>query len=413
MKPAFLVSHPTGNTFVQALLEQLQHRDLLHSFHTPLAPPPPPGPLSRLVPPLRKHRSYPVPRNKLRLHPLHETLRLATGRFSSHERRRRLADQTYERLDHAVARALPRSRPQIVHAYEDGALHTFHAAESCEALRSYELPIAHWRTSRRLLAEEAERHPDWEPTLESTREPEEKLHRKDEELRLADLITCPSPFVLDSIPTEIRNTTPCLLAPFGSPPADKQPPRAKSDGPNSPLKVLFVGSMSQRKGLADLFAAFRLLDDKHFRLTVLGAPSLPLSFYHSEFPPFTHLPPMPRPQVLATMREHHVFALPSIVEGRALVQQEALSCSLPLLVTPNAGGADLVEEGRTGFLVPIRSPEAIAEKLEWFKARHNQLGSMREACAQKAAAYPWSGYANAILDFALQHLPKGANLQTA
>ena len=61
---------------------------------------------------------------------------------------------------------------------------------------SYELPIAHWATVRRLLAEEAERYPEWEPTLESTREPEEKLFRKEEELRLADRITCPSQFVI-------------------------------------------------------------------------------------------------------------------------------------------------------------------------------------------------------------------------
>ena len=413
MKPTFLVSHPTGNTFVRALLEQIQSRNLLHSFHTTLASSTSPGPLSQLVPPLRKHRAYPIPNHKLHLHPLYETFRLAAGRISSHERRRRLADQTYERLDQAVARALPLSPPQIVHAYEDGALHTFRAAESCGSLRSYELPIAHWRTSRRLLAEEAERYPDWEPTLETTREPEEKLHRKDQELRLADLVTCPSSFVLDSIPSAIRNSKPCLLAPFGSPPSDIRNARPVNDSPDSPLKVLFVGSMSQRKGLADLFAAFRLLDEKSFRLTVLGTPSLPLSFYRSEFPPFRHLPPIPRPQVLATMREHHVFALPSIIEGRALVQQEALSCGLPLLVTPNAGGTDLVEEGRTGFLVPIRSPASIAEKLECFQAHRSQLVSMQVACVQKAADYPWMGYANAILDFALQHLPESANMQTA
>ena len=69
----------------------------------------------------------------------------------------------------------------------------------------------------RLLAEEAERYPEWEPTLEATREPEEKLCRKERELQLADRITCPSKFVMDSIPTEIRNRIPCQIAPFGSP----------------------------------------------------------------------------------------------------------------------------------------------------------------------------------------------------
>ena len=402
MRSAFLVSHPTGNTFVRALLQELNRRDYLNTFHTTLAASTLPHPLDRLLPTLGKKRNYPVPANKIHSHPIYEVFRLTAGLLSSHERRRRLTDNTYKYLDCAVAKALPLSRAKIVHAYEDGALQTFRTAKALGVFRSYELPIAHWRTARRLLSEEAERYPDWEPTLETTREPEEKLHRKDEELRLADLITCPSSFVLDSIPPLIRNSTPCLLSPFGSPPADKQPNLPASDSFNSPLKVLFVGSMSQRKGLADLFTAFRLLDSNRFQLTVLGSPSLPLSFYHSKFSHFKHLPPMPRPQVLATMRGHHVFALPSIVEGRALVQQEALSWGLPLLATRNAGGSDLVQEGRTGFLVPIRSPEAIAEKLEWFLKNRNRIHAIRSHCFAKSTNYSWNSYAKAIIDFCLR-----------
>ena len=63
------------------------------------------------------------------------------------------------------------------------------------------------------------------------------------------------------------------------------------------------------------------------------------------------------------MMEHDALVLPSIVEGRALVQQEALSCGLPIIVTPNAGGEDLVEEGKTGHIIPIRSPQSIMRLL--------------------------------------------------
>ena len=107
-----------------------------------------------------------------------------------------------------------------MHAYEDGCSFSFALAKELGMQCSYELPIAHWATVRRLLAEEAERYPEWEPTLESTREPEEKLFRKEEELRLADRITCPSKFVLDSIPLEVRQKTPCQISPFGSPPCE-------------------------------------------------------------------------------------------------------------------------------------------------------------------------------------------------
>ena len=42
----------------------------------------------------------------------------------------------------------------------------------------------------------------------------------------------------------------------------------------------------------------------------------------------------------------------------------ALSYGLPVIATVNSGGADILSEGSTGFLVPVRSPDAIADKLQ-------------------------------------------------
>lgn len=86
------------------------------------------------------------------------------------------------------------------------------------------------------------------------------------------------------------------------------------------------------------------------------------------------------------------FVLPSIVEGRALVQQEAMSCGLPIIVTKNAGAEDLVEDGKAGFLVPIRSPEAIAEKLELLQRDRELLAAMRNAAKEKASELTWATY---------------------
>jgi glycosyltransferase involved in cell wall biosynthesis len=89
--------------------------------------------------------------------------------------------------------------------------------------------------------------------------------------------------------------------------------------------------------------------------------------------------------------------LPSIVEGRALVQQEAMAGGLPLIVTRNAGGEDLIVEGETGFLVPAGAPEAIAEKIEWFLQNRDKLPAMREAARAKAAKLTWAAYGDQIL----------------
>src|ERR1051325_3799338 len=132
-------------------------------------------------------------------------------------------------------------------------------------------------------------------------------------------------------------------------------------------------------------------------LVVMGSPVAPLEFYRKEFPTFIYEPPRPHAQVLELMQSCDVLVLPSIVEGRALVQQEAMSCGLPLIVTPNAGGEDLIEEGRTGFLVPIRSAEKIAEKIAWFADHRELLPDMRQAAVAKASEYTWQRYGEKVL----------------
>jgi len=103
------------------------------------------------------------------------------------------------------------------------------------------------------------------------------------------------------------------------------------------------------------------------------------------------------------MKAHDALVLPSIVEGRALVQQEALSCGLPIIVTPNAGGEDLVEEGITGYLVRIRSPEKMAEAIRAMIENKNPKEEIRQLCQKKAILYTWSKYAQNIIDFNLSN----------
>ena len=103
------------------------------------------------------------------------------------------------------------------------------------------------------------------------------------------------------------------------------------------------------------------------------------------------------------MKVRDALVLPSIVEGRALVQQEALSCGLPIIVTPNAGGEDLVEEGIIGHLVPIRSPEKIAEAIRAMILNKNPKEEIRKLCQKKAMEYTWANYTQKIIDFNLSN----------
>jgi glycosyltransferase involved in cell wall biosynthesis len=397
IRERFVVSHPTGNTFVRALLNQLNTQNQLEKFFTTIGAGE--GANSLISASSGEKRKYAIPDTKISRQWMPEVIRLLSK--GDQEKKRRKVDLSYHALDHKVSHLLSSHSSQILHAYEDGCSNSFARAKQLGMQCSYELPIAHWATVRRLLAEEAERYPEWEPTLESTREPEEKLFRKEEELRLADRITCPSQFVLDSIPLEIRQKTPCQISPFGSPPC--KPVDFERSLKNDTLKLLFVGSMSQRKGLADLFEAMKLLKGEPISLSILGQPSMPMEFYRKQFAAFEYFPPCSNHKVREIMKAHDALVLPSIVEGRALVQQEALSCGLAIIVTPNAGGEDLVEESITGHLVPIRSPEKIAEAVRAMIENINLKEEIQKLCQKKATQYTWANYAQNIIDFNLSN----------
>jgi glycosyltransferase involved in cell wall biosynthesis len=393
----FVVSHPTGNTFVRALLSQLKNQNQLEKFFTTIGAGEGANPLITSF--CRGKREYAIPDKMISRQWMPEVARLLSK--GNQEKKRHRVDLSYQALDDKVSNKLASHTSQVLHSYEDGCSSSFARAKQLGMQCSYELPIAHWATVRRWLAEEAERYPQWEPTLESTREPEEKLCRKEEELRLADRITCPSQFVLDSIPVEIRQKTPCQISPFGSPPCE--PVDFERSQKSDMIKLLFVGSMSQRKGLADLFEAMKLLKGEPISLSILGQPSMPMEFYRKQLPHFEYYPHCTNSKVREIMQLHDALILPSVVEGRALVQQEALSCGLPIVVTPNAGGEDLVEEGVTGHLVPIRSPEKIAEATSTMMANRKKMDEIQHLCQKKATQYTWAKYAQNIIDFNLSN----------
>jgi glycosyltransferase involved in cell wall biosynthesis len=253
------------------------------------------------------------------------------------------------------------------------------------------------------VEEERERLPEWACTLEALQDSRAKLDRKEGELALADVIMCPSRFVEESLPEGARRDKRVFVVPFGSPVGP-----ARAHGVDhfraTKLKVLFVGSMSQRKGLADLFAAMRSLDPSQFELHVLGSPVAEPSFYRSQFDGFVHHAGRSNREVMDLMSSCHVFVLPSLVEGRALVQQEAMASGLPVVVTRNAGGEDLVEDGRAGFLIPIRDPQAIAERLELLYHDRERLAAMSEAACRKAKSLTWESYRERVAAFVREAL---------
>lgn len=397
---SILLSHPSGNTFVLHALKAFQQHVCLETFFTTLgfskSSPFYKFPFPRKIRELLNRRAYPVNPHKLHTHPTQEITRLICQHLGlsslvAHQKGPFCFDAICQSHDRYVARHLAKT-PSIykaLYSYEDCCLESFQEARQHGLHCFYEVPIAYWEATQHLLKEEAQRYPEWEPTLLAMQDSDEKLMRKTEELRLAQHIICPSNFVYDTLPEEIRKNIPCSIIPYGAPTI---PPHPKGRKPQNKLRVLFAGALSQRKGLADLFAAMKILNRSDVELVVFGSLLAPESFYRKQSPHFIYEPPRSNAEVLQLMQCCDILVLPSIVEGRAIVQLEALSCGLPLIITPNTGGNDLIEEGQTGFIVPIRTPQAIAEKLNWFCENRSHLPEMQLHCIKKAQEASWKHF---------------------
>jgi glycosyltransferase involved in cell wall biosynthesis len=404
-----LLSHPAGNQNVRAMLDGLETAGMLARFSTTLAVSPDSFALKLVPEGLSRdllRRRFKVPREKILQHPWREVARTVCNKIGwgyplRHEEGFASIDGVLQDFDRFTAGVLPKVHQQhglgAVYTYEDSALDTFKAAKSLDLKCVYDLPISYWEVGRRLMEDELQRLPAWAGAMGGgMSDSPAKLERKAQELALADLVVVPSRFVADSLPSWAAQKAK-VLSPFGSPASTGAPSREAAD-PSRPLRVLFVGSMGQRKGLADLFQAMQLLKGENIELIAMGSLLTDLDFYRSQCPGFTYEKGRPHSEVLKLMRSCDVFCLPSLYEGRALVMQEAMSQGLPVVITPNTGGEDLVIEGKTGFLVPIRSPEKIAEKLSWFNQNRQELPAMKEAAMQHAASYTWPNYSHVVID---------------
>jgi glycosyltransferase involved in cell wall biosynthesis len=95
---------------------------------------------------------------------------------------------------------------------------------------------------------------------------------------------------------------------------------------------------------------------------------------------------------------HHLFAMPSLVEGFGLVYLEALAQGLPIICSSNSGGPDIIRDGVEGFIVAAGDPEAIVERIERCLEAPELLPRMSAAAATTAQEWSWSRFRAGVID---------------
>lgn len=146
--------------------------------------------------------------------------------------------------------------------------------------------------------------------------------------------------------------------------------RQRRPDPEYPLQIVSVGRLTWKKGYDYALKAIRILVEEGYSLeyVIIGSGNLieALGFYRHLWGLENHvkvLGALPQSEILAHLEWATVFLHASVSEGFSNAVMEAQAYELPVVTTDADGLSENIEDGVTGFVVPRRDPEALAEKL--------------------------------------------------
>lgn len=404
-----LVSHPTGNSNVRAVIDAFSRSSILSEYNTTIATDPNASWL-KVLPKLLKHellrRRYDIDPDLIKSFPFKEIGRLGFNKmgikqFTEHESGKFSVDKVYGSLDNAVAKRIEKldvsKRPDAVYAYEDGALATFKKAKALNITRIYDLPIGYWRAERDILGIERSKRPDWAMTLTGFRDSEEKLNRKDFEIQNAEHIVVASSFTKSTLEYYPGKLPLVSVIPYGFPEVIKA--RSYNFSKERKLRVLFVGGLSQRKGIAEVLEAADILIDS-IQLTIVGRKGneecLPLN---AGLQKNRYIPSLTHSEVLNEMKNHDILLFPSLFEGFGLVVTEAMSQGTPVITTNRTCGADLITHNTDGWLVEASSTDALVHQIRLILESPEIIEKVGRAAMEKARSRPWAQYGIELVEY--------------
>ena len=220
---------------------------------------------------------------------------------------------------------------------------------------------------------------------------DEYCQRQREEWELADAILCGSQFVIDTLMESGAESHKCFLVPSASGTPFPCTPRQYA---GRPLRVLTVGAVGLRKGSWYVVqAAKRMASECEFRL--VGKNELNDSLTQEAKGAVTLMGVVPRNQMLEHYQWADVMLLPSLCEGSSGATYEAMSAGLPVVCTHNTGS--VVEDGRSGYIIPIRDVETICQRLTSLAENREQLAAMSLAAIQRSAEFSQESYGSRLV----------------
>ena len=257
-----------------------------------------------------------------------------------------------------------------------------------------------------LVKAEEKRWPSW--AKRSVEVPEAYFRLREEEWAVADLVMVNSEWTRQALIKQGVPESKLAVVPLAFEPSS---PRPSIDGTCRPassaaplglpsavyraapqrlgsrrkLHVLFLGQVILRKGIQYLIEAARLLEKEPIHFDVVGSIGISDSVVASAPSNMTFHGPVSRDRTEEFYRSADLFVLPTLSDGFALTQLEAMAHGLPVIATPNCG--EVVTDGIDGLIVPDSDSNALAEAFQMILQEPAKLEAMSEATQAKVEQF--------------------------
>lgn len=327
----------------------------------------------------------------LKTNPWKEILRTISSRFLNNQ----LTDTLYEwseySFDKWVASKLHKGI-DIVHCYEHSSLETIKKAKELGIFVVYEQPSQHHSYLTPLLKEQFLQYPELGSENDSLLTNEKSAYRnkrRDEELKLADLIICNSTFTKNTLINAGIDEHKIQVIPLGFPEIKDR--ELKN---NNKIRFIYAGTSNVRKGIHQLLEVWKdtFNNNNDVELYIVGRYDLP-TIYREKCPlNVVFIDSIPRDELLNNFCDADVLVLPTLADGFGMVITEAMSRGLCMMCTYNSAGPDLIEHGKNGLLFEANNKEALRELLIQYSKKSSVLKEMGAKAKEQAKSYSWEAY---------------------
>lgn len=264
--------------------------------------------------------------------------------------------------------------------FDTGCLETLELLKN-RGVRSVVDQIDPGRVEDEMVREEVDRWPGWQKAPGHI--PEAYFDRLSAEWELATIVLVNSEWSKEALIAQGVSREKLLVVPVAFEPS--QISIRKVANLDRPLTVLWLGTVNLRKGIPYLVEAARILKDCTVHFVIAGPLSISKKAVASAPPNMRFIGRVTRDEAALWYQQSDVFVLPTVSDGFAITQLEAMSQGLPVITTPNCG--EVVTHGIDGVIVPPRDSKALAKSIMILEADRQLLKEMSYRARIKATAF--------------------------